>query len=97
MTARPRLPLSTFKPPSAPKGFVRVALEPDAHDRRRIGVPKTRREQLANQESRAAGRVKMGHVRGAVWVDAGEQRNDFGQIVEVVPIDDETGCASDGD
>ena len=53
-------------------------------------------QQLADDETEAAGRVEMVHIGHAVWVDAREQRHGTRQFGEVFPVDDDAGRFRDG-
>ena len=53
-------------------------------------------KQLANHESEAAGCGEMVDIGFAVGIHAGEQRNDVGNFVEIVPVYDNAGGAGKG-
>ena len=47
-------------------------------------------EELADEETETARRVEVVHVREAVRVDAGEQRDDLGEVGKVAPVELDT-------
>ena len=52
-----------------------------------VVVQQTRVQQFADDEGQPARRGKMVHVRLAVGVNADKQRDDGGDVVEVVPVE----------
>jgi hypothetical protein len=65
-----------------------VSLKPGAEDRLHIRMQQAAGEQFADQESHAAGGVEVIHIRRAVRIDMGQQRGDFGEIREIIPVQD---------
>src|SRR5271157_1570145 len=64
---------------------------------RGIFVEEASPNQLTNDEAHPAGRMKMIHIGGAIRVDTGEERRDFGKMGEIIPVEVQTRRRRHGD
>ena len=78
-------------------GFLRVAAQSGADDGLDVLVQQAGIEQRRDGEAEPAGGVEVVHVRAAVRVDPGQQRNDRREFGDVVPGQRDSGGLRDGD
>ena len=90
-------PLAPDQPAVVEEGLGLIAAQAGAGDGHHVVVGEARVEQLADHEAHAAGRLEGVHVLAAVRIDAGDQRGDGREVVEVLPGNPHAGGAADSD